>query len=333
MTNTIDIGGGIDATGLELNLAETGETESEYIQSMGTGAPGFFEVVLGGLYAPIATGFESAAFSAADAYAEVGRISVGQVQIAGVIAHRPPSATILDPQVQLHLVIRYLGRQHAYEAANRQLMHHAMERQIRVLGYALNQTRAAITHISGNIIRYVNRQTAAEARIRSANDGSIIKLAFALRDRVSADLKTWAVREIAYPLAQEIGRVDAHRAAVTTQQIQQSQLATLERVGAIVAPVAAAAFTAQKIATKLQTVNAECVQPMCETMGPNTPLGNALNKIKGIKWLAILAALEVIDIKTLEQLALKVYGFEGEVGSYVATKILDVLEAEHGPAS
>lgn len=332
MTTPIDIGGDVNPFGDLTTLEGMGETQQQYVESMGEAAPGFFEVVLGGLYAPIATGFESAAFSASDAYAEVNRISAGQVQIAGVIANLPPSSEILDPKVQLHLVLRYLGRQHAWELGAQELMHRVMHRQISVLSYALNQTRAAITGISRNIIRYVQQQTAVEAQRRAAGDGAVIRLAFALRDQVVRDLHTFVTKEVFVPIVTEIGKVDAHRAAVTTQQIQASRITTLAEVAAMIAPVAAVATQANKIATGLQTVNAECVQPMCDTMGPNTNLGQLFNKLKGIKWLAILAALELLDIKDLEALAERVYGFEGEIGGYVARKILDELEQEHGPA-
>jgi len=130
---------------------------------------------------------------------------------------------------------------------------------------------------------------------------------------------------------------------LTTQAVKtQAQLDDLEKrlpkmiTTAVATAVAVSlepiARTLTQVKTQLAKINEEidtCVIPMCDTMGPKTDLGKLLKGLKVAKWLAIFAALETIDVKDLEALALAVAGTEGKLGDFVAEHVLDELEAEH----
>lgn len=322
----IDVGGDYNPLGLDELIADTSESEAAYRNEMGLAAPGFFEVVLEGLYAPIATGFETPFESASLAYQEVNKITVGQVQLTGVAKGIGASQLITMPQVQMHLVLKYLGRQHAYEVAQQQLMHKLMRSQIVNLTAFVNQRSVALSNIHAMVIQYIDAHLAAEKAGRENGDAAVVKLMNAVNAQTIQGLETWTKTQVAQPLLKAIGDTHAQITNETTLRLKATHNEILAEVLPTIAAVVATQTAMQTVQNKLTAESTECVQPMCETMGPNTELGKGLKLLKGIKWLAILAALEAMDVHTLEALANTVAGTEGEIGDWVATKILQELE-------
>lgn len=328
MTMTIDVGGDYNPLAIDELVASSSEAEAAYRNEMGTAAPGFFEVVLEGLYAPIATGFETPFESATLAYQEVNKISVGQVQLVGVSKGLGASQLVTMPEVQLHLVLKYLGRQHAYEVAQQQLMHHLMHTQIVALGGFVNNLSTALTNIHKLATEYTDSRVAGERNAREAGDAAVVKLMNAVNAQTIQGVETWTRNQVAQPLLKAIGDTHTQITNETTSRLKATHNEILTEILPAIAAVTATQVAQQAITNRLTAESTECVQPMCETMGPNTELGKGLSLLKGIKWLAILAALEAMDVHTLERLANTVAGTEGEIGSWVGTKILDELEGQ-----
>lgn len=323
----IDVSGAdYNPFGLDELVASTSSEGQAYLEEMGAAAPGFFEVVLEGLYAPIATGFETPFESATFAYQEVNKISVGQVQLAGVSKGIGASQLITMPQVQMHLVLKYLGRQHAAEVAQQTFMHHIMRTQIVALGGFVNQLSTALTNIHKLATAYTDSRVAGERNDRVAGDANVVKLMNAVNAQTITGMETWTRQQVAQPLLKAIGDQRTQITNETTLRLQATHDKILQEVLPAIAAVTLAQAQMQPVLTKLTAESTECVQPMCDTMGPKTELGKGLSLLKGIKWLAILAALEAMDVKTLEALANTVAGTEGEIGSWVGTKILDELQ-------
>jgi len=322
----IDVSGDINPLGLDELVAESSTEQQAYLDEMGTAAPGFFEVVLEGLYAPIATGFETPFESASLAYQEVNKISAGQVILAGVAAHLGASELITLPAVQLHLVLKYLGRQHAAEVAQQQLMHHLMRSQIVNLGGFVNQLSNALTNIHKLVNEYTDTRVAGERNARIAGDAAVVKLVNAINAQTITGLETWTRTQVAQPLLKAVGDLHTTVTNETTLRLKATHNEILAEVMPAIAAVVATQAAQQVITNKLTKESTECVQPMCDAMGPNTELGKGLSLLKGIKWLAILTALEAMDVKTLEALANTVAGTEGAIGDWVGTKILDELQ-------
>lgn len=142
--------------------------------------------------------------------------------------------------------------------------------------------------------------------------------------------RDWVTKTYGKPLTTQAVRTQAQ---LDTLEKQLPKMITTAVATAVAASLAPITKTLTQVQSQLDKINKEmetCVEPMCDTMGPATDLGKLLKGLKVAKWLAIFAALETIDVKELEALALAVAGTEGKLGEWVATHVLDELEAEHG---
>ena len=143
-------------------------------------------------------------------------------------------------------------------------------------------------------------------------------------------VESWVKSDVLAPLLRDIQGIEARIDAVTgdvTRTIEARLGALVNaRLGAIVATIAALSAAVATITAEMT----ECVEPMCETFGPNSDLGRLLKQLDVLKWAAIIAALESTSVEDLEQLAAAVASGEAHIGEWVATHVLDELESEHG---
>lgn len=151
-----------------------------------------------------------------------------------------------------------------------------------------------------------------------------------LDTRVVHDVEAWVQRDIAAPLLREVGKVEGKVDGLVRDlgHIIDSRVGSIvnARVAGILATLAALGVTVASIATEIE----QCVEPMCESFGPKSDLGQLLKRLEVAKWLAIIAALEATDVHDLEALAATVAGTEGHIGTWVGTHVLDELLGEHG---
>lgn len=123
----------------------------------------------------------------------------------------------------------------------------------------------------------------------------------------------WAVDNVLRPLETQ----RAADVANTTAQIKSSAHATLTTALASDAAVAAAAAGAlAPVASAVKTLLAEneaCVKPMCDLLGPKSPLGNLLKGLKIAALLALLAEIANLDEAGLEHLISALVSISGGI--------------------
>lgn len=215
--------------------------------------------------------------------------------------------------------------------------HTAVELALASVMHAEHVARVADRNVAGERIRLAYTEAVQRA---DANYVKAVSHANAL-DKARAKI---TIQQIAANAKSE----RAHATDTITKPLQtqalktQAQLDNLQKnLGALIG-AAVAAETAARISPILKTVASiqarlapleqeaeDCVKPMCEAVGPKTDAGKLLKSVNLLKWLAALAALETMDVKTLERLAGTLAEGEGALGDWVANKILDELEAEH----
>lgn len=325
MTATIDAG--VDYNPIDITSAPdfSSEQETSYMRSMDGAAPTDLKVQIAQLFYPIQGWWETAAQTATIAYQTVRDMAAGQDKLWGETAGSKAIDVMADPTVRLYLVSKYYGRGIAADQQRQYWMHRLMDRRLVVIGTALNATRIYLRTVVTNLESAILRTYATERNDRKTAESNIVKLVFAVKDQVVQNLQQWTKDEIAYPILKEIANVHTITQGETARSIAVDHGKIIAELAPLIAAVAATQVAQQVQINKLMTENDTCVQPMCETQGPNSPLGRLFDSLKAVKWLAILAALETTDIKTLERLANAVAGTEGEVGDWVGTKILDEL--------
>lgn len=326
MTSTIDAGPDY----APIDLVETGDFTIEetagYTRAMDGAAPQGFKSFYATLFEPIRAWWETPAESARMAQEHVAEIAAGQDRLWGETKTSKQADVLSNPAVQQYLITRMLGRGMAAANNREYWMHRIMNRRLEVVAYALNQTRAYIKAQVVELAVNIQTEVGRERTNRKTDVANVVKLAFALRDKVVRDLQDWTRTEIAWPIVQEIANVHKITQAETAHSIAVDHGKIIAELAPAIAAIAFTQTAMQRQLNGLQTESDTCVQPMCETQGPNSPLGRLFNSLKAVKWLAILAALETTDIKTLEKLANTVAGTEGEIGAWVGTKILEELQ-------
>lgn len=208
---------------------------------------------------------------------------------------------------------------------------------IQILAKGVDAVRVQVHGILSSLTHLVAVDAAnllrAEAYTQSHVQNAI---ALALADAKSLDLRviqnveTWVRTDVANPVLREIAKVDGKIDSLSDSLGRLIKTAADEIVGAKIAGILATLAALGTTVAGLTAEMAECVEPMCETMGPRTDLGKLLSKLSVLKWAAILAALEATSVKDLEHLAEAVGGTEGKIGEWVASHVLDELIGEHG---
>lgn len=215
--------------------------------------------------------------------------------------------------------------------------HTAVELALASVMHAEHQARIGMQNVQGERTRLAYTEA-----VQVANTNYVKAVAHA--NALDAQRGKVTIQQIAANTRSERAHaVDTIQKPLQTQALKtQAQLDTLQKnLGTLIA-AAVAAETAARISPIMKTITniqsrlapleqeaTDCVQPMCDTIGPKTDAGKLLKSVNVLKWLAAFAALETMDVKTLERLAGTFAEGEGAVGDWVATKILDELEAEH----
>lgn len=329
MTSVIDTPPAPDLIELGAPPIDSIEATNAYEAEMDGYAPEWMHAEVARLFAGINVWWETPAQTAKDVYDVVRTIAAGQDHLWGQTAGNRQADVLADPNVGSYLYQRFVGRMQRNEDGRQKIMHNLMERQIIVLRDRLNETRTWLNRFSHQIVGSLENLIVTERAQRKAGDQAVVRLMMQVKADTIRELRQWSVDTVYLPLAREITHTHAVITQETTHAIAVNHEQTLNEVLRAIAPIAVAAFAANKIAQNLQTVNDTCVQPMCQTQGPNTGLGKLFNALKGVEWLAILAALEAMDVKTLEHLAARLAGLEGSIGEWAATHILSELEGEH----
>lgn len=132
---------------------------------------------------------------------------------------------------------------------------------------------------------------------------------------IAADgVKSWAIDHISDPLAALIEGVNADiRADVhdgLTRVLSEAESFTNRKVATLAAEVASLAVAVDAVTTFVDN----CGEPMCQTMGPNTPLGKLLKGLALAANAALLAA--VLDMNE-QELADAVTAMIGKFGNIV----------------
>lgn len=304
------------------------ENLGQYERDMGSGYEAWFRAQVASMFAGIDTWFETPAETAHNAWVVVNDIKSGRDPSWQGNKGADIKAIAADPGVRQYIFQKYVGRLNAADVARQSFMHQVMERQINALAYAVNRNATALTNMHKIIVEYVDTRVAGEKNARIAGDDGVIKLAKALDAQVVSGMEAWTTSHVAAPLLKTIDTVHAQTLTQAGNLVSADHANILKELLPSIAGILATQTAMQKIMAAQQTEIDTCLQPMCDTMGPNTELGKGLSLLKGIKWLAILAALEAMDVKTLEALANTVAGTEGAIGDWVGTKILDELEGQ-----
>jgi hypothetical protein len=245
---------------------------------------------------------------------------------------RPPNWDIYwasNPHVQLEIVKRYYARMTRATDGRSKVMHRVMRRQIDIIRAQTSQRFATVARslstISGDLRRGL--------RLRDANLAATVKVVNAhianVTKATKLDLQRWTVSQVAAPIYHKIDANMAQTVRLVGRAETVAHDDARQQIGVAVAPLLATVLAIQTQVGALQQESDECTKPMCATMGPKTDLGRLLAGLKVAKWLAILAALETIDVKDLERLAATVAGTEAAIGTWVGERILGELEAEH----
>lgn len=309
----------------DANTADFNAWESQLRQ----GAPDDFVTNIIPAFQSLPVWFESPATTASIAYqTTVNYVATFENPHDAGNFHNVVMLYSKDPAWQLHLVSAYVARMVRAQDSRTSLMHGVMRRTIDILRAtaqaAVNSLQGQVNANSRGILNEANARTKGDRATLDAANRNIVKAA----DSAAKTANAWALTHIAKPLQHQ---ADVDRAN-TVQAIHDTRtyadgVATL-KAAAAVAPVALAVAALQRQVGQLQTMNDTCVEPMCETMGPATDLGKLLKSISWAKWLALLAFLETVDIKEFEHIAVLAAGTEGEVGAWIASHILDELEAQ-----
>jgi hypothetical protein len=172
-------------------------------------------------------------------------------------------------------------------------------------------------------IQHLQQEVAGLATIVAVEEQQIVKLHDTIFQAVEfegAYLQDWANRTIVEPLLRAIVEEQNARKVEILQAsqsvLQQAHTDTLTQL----APVAAAVAVATRAITALQAESANCTQPMCDTMGPNTNLGKLLKGLSlaldaaALADLLSLTAPELAD--ELSQVIAKIAGYIGDFESY-----------------
>lgn len=215
--------------------------------------------------------------------------------------------------------------------------HTAVELALASVMHAEHVARVGDRNVAGSRIRAAYTEA---VKVANANYVKAVSHANAL-DKARAKV---TLQQIAQnTTAERQHAVDTIQRPLSTQALKtQAQLENFQKsIGALIA-ASVAAETAARITPIMKTLaniqarlaplekEAEnCVQPMCDVVGPKTDVGKLLKSVNVAKWLAAFAALETMDVKTLERIAGTIAAGEGALGDWVANRILDELEAEH----
>lgn len=231
-----------------------------------------------------------------------------------------------DPAWQLHLAGGYVARMVRAQDGRTSVMHQVMRRSIDILRAATqNGIRALQTQIHNTNVAIVNEAHARTTQI--ANTVKVLRVNIANGDKATLQAaNAWSLTHVAKPIEDAQAQDRKTFLQGLAKEHADAQAYTDLKIAAALAPVTAALAVMQRQMNALQTENDTCVQPMCETMGPNTDLGKLLKAFNVAKWLAILAALETIDVKTLEAFAAEIAGTEGRIGEWVASAVLGELQ-------
>lgn len=133
----------------------------------------------------------------------------------------------------------------------------------------------------------------------------------------SAADRQWAVDHIFRPLQENIGAVESQIPVWSEGAYQRATQYTNDAVNHLGLNVLAGLAPLTAAVAALQTESEDCVQPMCETIGPKTDLGKLL---KGLKLGAEIAALGAILNMTEGDLA----NLIGAVTSHLSGLVGDV---------
>ena len=233
-----------------------------------------------------------------------------------------------DPAWQLHLVSGYVARMVRAQDGRTSAMHRVMKRSIDILRATANraivQTNARITNVN-NRVTSVRAEAARNLANRTAAlNANIVKASASTLQTANA----WALTHIAKPLNDQATKDRATMLQGIAREHDDARSYADVKIAAAVAPIALAIATLQRQMSAVTTEVQTCLEPMCDYAGPNSELGKLLKGLQLAKWLAILAALETIDVKTLERIANDVAGTEGRIGEWVASAILGELEAQ-----
>lgn len=207
---------------------------------------------------------------------------------------------------------------------------------VHVLAHAVDAVRTdihklqlAIHNVDTSIATHFLQGIATAEHYTDAGLRRLLDDAKSLDRTVVHNVETWVQTDIANPLLREVakveGKVDTLSGALGGLISSEVDKLLRSRLAPILATVAGLATAVSAITAEME----ECVEPMCDTFGPKSDLGQLLKKLSVLKWAAILAALEATDVKDLEHLAETVAGTEGHIGEWVASHVLDELSSEH----
>jgi uncharacterized protein YoxC len=176
----------------------------------------------------------------------------------------------------------------------------------------------------------LNAKIGTETAQRIAQDKKLAAYTYTGLVNLQKSMQSWVKVNVVKPLTTHINNNYTATLKIISKTDTNNRIWTDAQIVAKLAPVVASVAALSKVVSALKTESDECTKPMCETMGPKTDLGKLLKGLNVAKWLAILAALEVIDVKELEHIAADVAGLEGKLGTFVGEHVLSELEAEHG---
>lgn len=301
------------------------EATRQYELEMGGAAPDWLKPQIAAMFAQIETWWETPAQTAAYVYRAAADIANNRDSLWGETGRSKITDVVNDPNFRTYVFQAFIGRALNAYSGREKIMHQVMERQIKVLQYNQGQAQRAISAVAQYVEKDLHSAIKAEKKDRENADRAIISLMAGVKLQTIAEVEKWAHDNIAVPalgaIVNTYNRVTQERVAA----VSDAKTEVLNKVFPALVGLAAGAAATKTIVDHLQAENDSCVQPMCSTQGPNTPLGRLFDKLKGVQWLAILAAFEAMDVHDLEKFAAVIAGTEGSIGSWVATNILDEL--------
>jgi hypothetical protein len=326
VTDPIEVGGDYDPIGAELSPDVNAESFRAWETQFQRGAPFDFAQAIVPAFQSFPSWFETPDVTARIAYdTTVNYVASFHSPRAGDFHH---IVVLYGQQAswQLHLASAYVARMVRAQDGRTSLMHGVMKRSIDILRAstqrAVNELRAGTNRVNTGVLNEAKARIAADnAEVKNRN-AAILHAAKVTGDNANA----WALTHIAKPIVDQanVDRANTVKAIADTKVAAHND--ALAVAAAVVAPLALAVAAMQSQLGALQTESDECTKPMCDTMGPKTDLGKLLKGINIAKWLALLAFAETVDIKTLEHIAVLAAGVEGDVGSWIAQRVLGELE-------
>jgi hypothetical protein len=234
-----------------------------------------------------------------------------------------------EPAWIIKLTGDYVSRMVRAQDGRTSVMHNHMRRTIDIL-------RASAQRAVNGVIRTANVDRANVLHAFAVRDKRltdtvrVLNVAIANSGKAQlAAMKRWVIADVAAPINHraQTDRENTVRAIAATKTSAHND-ATLQ-IAVAIAPLIAAVAAQQVRLNALEQESNDCTKPMCDYAGPKSPLGKMLSGLNLAKWLAVLAALEAIDVKTLEHIAADVAGTEAAIGSWVARAVLGELSGEH----